>query len=113
MKSFKQFAAETTDKIKSPDEQNFADKHLVDVKDLPDDYKVPKPEKDAKKDKTKKADRTEKEDEEGDHVEESGRNRRHIRGRPQFVSIAHFSSAFQIAQDGGWQDGHFRRYCRA
>lgn len=64
MKSFKQFAAETTDKIKSPDEQNFADKHMVDKKDLPDDYKVPKPEKDAKKDKTKKADRTEKEDEE-------------------------------------------------
>ena len=49
MKSFKQFAAETTDKIKSPDEQNFADKHMVDVKDLPDDYKVPKPEKEGEK----------------------------------------------------------------
>ena len=54
MKSFKQFAAETVDKIKSPDEQNFADKHLVDKKDLPKEYEVPKPEKDAKKDKTKK-----------------------------------------------------------
>lgn len=63
MKSFKQFAAETTDKIKSPDEQNFADKHMVDKKDLPDDYKVPDQDKETKKDKTKKADRSEKEDE--------------------------------------------------
>jgi hypothetical protein len=35
MKSFKEKLAETVDKIKSPDEQNFADKHIVDKKGHP------------------------------------------------------------------------------
>ena len=35
MKSFKEMLAETTDKPKSPDEQNFLDKHIVDKRDHP------------------------------------------------------------------------------
>ena len=35
MKSFKEMLGETVDKIKSPDEQNFVDKHVVDKKDHP------------------------------------------------------------------------------
>jgi hypothetical protein len=35
MKSFKEMLGETVDKIKSPDEQNFVDKHIVDKKDHP------------------------------------------------------------------------------
>jgi len=35
MKSFKEMLAETVDKPKSPDEQNFLDKHIVDKRDHP------------------------------------------------------------------------------
>lgn len=35
MKSFKEMLGETVDPIKSPDEQNFVDKHIVDKKDHP------------------------------------------------------------------------------
>ena len=35
MKSFKEMLAETTYKPKSPDEQNFLDKHIVDKRDHP------------------------------------------------------------------------------
>jgi hypothetical protein len=66
MKSFRQFAKldETLERRKSEDENAFIDKHVVDKKDLPDDYKVPKPEKEAKKDKSRSADYKEGEDKE-------------------------------------------------
>ena len=35
MKSFKDMLAETVDKPRSPDEQNFLDKHLVSKQDHP------------------------------------------------------------------------------
>jgi hypothetical protein len=52
MKSFKEKLAETVDKIKSPDEQHFADKHVVDKKDHPhskDDQFVAKAKKAKRK----------------------------------------------------------------
>src|SRR5210317_1670269 len=36
MKSFKEMLGETVDKIKSPDEKRFADKHIVDKQDHPE-----------------------------------------------------------------------------
>jgi predicted RNA-binding Zn-ribbon protein involved in translation (DUF1610 family) len=61
MKSFKEKLSETVDKIKSPDEQHFADKHIVDKKEHPhakEDQFVAKTKK-AKR----QADRKEGEDE--------------------------------------------------
>jgi hypothetical protein len=61
MKSFKDMLGETVDKIKSPDEQNFVDKHVIDKKEHPvakDDQFV------AKHKKSKRlADRKDGEDE--------------------------------------------------
>lgn len=62
MKSFKESLKETVDKIKSEDEQNFVDKHVVDKKDHPEaeeDQFVAK----TKKDKSRVADPEEGEDE--------------------------------------------------
>lgn len=63
MKSFKQFTAETVDKPRSPDEQAFIDKHVVDKKKHPvagDDQFVAK----TKKDNSKAASYKEGEDKE-------------------------------------------------
>lgn len=62
MKSFKDMLSETVDKIKSEDEQNFADKHVVDKKEHP----VAKEDQFTSKAKKAKrvADRNEGEDEE-------------------------------------------------
>lgn len=52
MKTFKEMLGETVDKIKSPDEQNFVDKHVVDKKDHPvakDDQFVAKTNKKKRK----------------------------------------------------------------
>jgi hypothetical protein len=65
MKSFKEMLAETTDKPKSPDEQNFLDKHIVDKRDhpvAPDDQFSG--EIKGKKKKKREADREEGQDKE-------------------------------------------------
>jgi hypothetical protein len=52
MKTFKEMLGETVDKIKSPDEQNFVDKHVIDKKDHPvakDDQFVAKTNKKKRK----------------------------------------------------------------
>ena len=65
MKSFKEMLAETVDKPKSPDEQNFLDKHIVDKRDhpvAPDDQFSG--EIKGKKKKKREADREEGQDKE-------------------------------------------------